>query len=210
MILPYRARQTYGGNWSVEQTISCINGLSAWFTVCTVHEASEAETGYSDGAFGSAQDRAEAIAKALNHPYLRDQRVIGFVLKLSMLDAAIEAMSDPGALVMDGFSRNWLIQRTTGPGRQRLLTWADIDGSRVALYRGLPLRPICGTKFSSSSPRTGRIHVIPKSMGRVHNDQGYVREDYRRVIDHSETMTLSAFTAIENDHPERTRSDAHA
>lgn len=64
----YRAFKTPFGNgaWRVERSIVCINGLAAWFVVCDCEETSEQEMGYSDGAHGTAQDRAERIAAALN------------------------------------------------------------------------------------------------------------------------------------------------
>ena len=61
-----RRQSALNGTYVVERCIPCINGLSAWFTVCVVHEADETEMGYTDGAFGSALDRANAIANALN------------------------------------------------------------------------------------------------------------------------------------------------
>lgn len=63
----YRAQKAmFGDSWVVERQFACINGLSAWFAIVTVDEPSEAETGYTEGAFGSAQERAEQIATALN------------------------------------------------------------------------------------------------------------------------------------------------
>lgn len=65
--MSYRARKGhFDGDWIVEREIGCINGLAAWLQISTVYEASEAEMGYTDGAIGSAQERAEKIAVALN------------------------------------------------------------------------------------------------------------------------------------------------
>lgn len=62
-----RARKSsYSGTWFVEQQFLCINGLAAWFAIATVEEADEQSMGYTDGAFGSAEDRAERIVKALS------------------------------------------------------------------------------------------------------------------------------------------------
>lgn len=59
-------KSRFNDSWSIERQFPCINGLSAWFTIAVVHEADEADLGYTDGAFGSAQQRAEQIARALN------------------------------------------------------------------------------------------------------------------------------------------------
>lgn len=65
----YRAKPaafSLGEDWVVELEIPCINGLSAWFEICRVHEASAEEMGYTDGAFGTAEERAIRIVEALN------------------------------------------------------------------------------------------------------------------------------------------------
>lgn len=63
----YRAEKSrFNDSWSIEREYACINGLSCWFQVAVVNEADEAEMGYTDGEFGSAQERAEKITKALN------------------------------------------------------------------------------------------------------------------------------------------------
>lgn len=63
----YIARpRVYTAGWRVERSIVCINGLAAWFVIAEVDEPDEAEMGYSDGAIGSAEDRAKQIADALN------------------------------------------------------------------------------------------------------------------------------------------------
>ena len=64
-----RARKSqYSDNWEVEEEFPCINGLSAWFVIATVEDADESAMGYTDGAFGSAEDRAKRIAAALMPP----------------------------------------------------------------------------------------------------------------------------------------------
>jgi len=63
-----RARKSdYCEDWHVEQEIPCINGLSAWFVIATAEEADEASMGYTDGIFGTAEDRARRIVDALEH-----------------------------------------------------------------------------------------------------------------------------------------------
>lgn len=65
--MTYRAiKSLFSESWDVEREYSCINGLSAWFNICTCDEYGAAEIGYTDGAVMSAQDRAERIAAALN------------------------------------------------------------------------------------------------------------------------------------------------
>lgn len=64
---PYRAEKShYNDSWNIQRQYPCINGLSAWFQVAVVHEADEAEMGYTDGAFGTAEDRAKMLVDALN------------------------------------------------------------------------------------------------------------------------------------------------
>lgn len=68
----YQARKSpFSSYWRVEQEIPCINGLSAWFVIADVHEPDEQEIGYTDGAIGSAEQRATAIARALNEQLAR-------------------------------------------------------------------------------------------------------------------------------------------
>ena len=64
--MQFRSRERFG-KWVVEREISCINGLSAWFEICSVHEPDEQEIGYSDGACGSAKNNASQIANSLNN-----------------------------------------------------------------------------------------------------------------------------------------------
>ncbi|MFN7611460.1 MAG: hypothetical protein ACK5QX_11085 [bacterium] len=67
-VVGYRARQSFG-RWIVERELPCINGLSAWFAICSVPEPDEQEIGYSEGACGSAEENAKRIAAALSaHP----------------------------------------------------------------------------------------------------------------------------------------------
>jgi hypothetical protein len=64
---PYRAEKSrFNDSWNIERQYPCINGLSAWFQVAVVHEADESEIGYTDGAFGSAEERATFLVNALN------------------------------------------------------------------------------------------------------------------------------------------------
>lgn len=63
-----RARKSdYCADWHVEQEIPCINGLSAWFVIATAEEADEASMGYTDGAFGTAEERAHRIVASLSN-----------------------------------------------------------------------------------------------------------------------------------------------
>lgn len=55
-----------GTRWQVQKQYSCINGLSAWFAICSVEEPSRDEVAYTDGALPTAQQTAENIAEALN------------------------------------------------------------------------------------------------------------------------------------------------
>lgn len=57
----------FGTSWNIETQYSCINGLSAWFVICTIDEPSDAEIGYTDGAILSVKERAEWIVKVLNN-----------------------------------------------------------------------------------------------------------------------------------------------
>lgn len=50
----------------IQQEISCINGLSAWFTIAVVYEPDYDELMMTDGAIGSAQETADKIVKALS------------------------------------------------------------------------------------------------------------------------------------------------
>jgi hypothetical protein len=64
---PYRARKSdFSESWNIERAYPCINGLSAWFQVAEVREADEWDVGYTEGAFGSGEERARQIANALN------------------------------------------------------------------------------------------------------------------------------------------------
>lgn len=67
ILRPTRAAESVfnPGKWHVEQEFACINGLAGWFIVASCEEADAAEIGYTDGNFGSAEDRAKAIACAL-------------------------------------------------------------------------------------------------------------------------------------------------
>lgn len=61
-----RARKSdYCEDWHIEQEIPCINGLRCWFVVATAEESCSASMGYTDGAFGSAEDRANKIVAGL-------------------------------------------------------------------------------------------------------------------------------------------------
>jgi hypothetical protein len=59
-------KSAHSDTWHIEQEFMCINGLRAWFVIATVDEAEEAEMGYTEGAFGTAEDRAKRIADALS------------------------------------------------------------------------------------------------------------------------------------------------
>lgn len=61
---PWRARQIRYGSWSIETELPCINGLSAWFTIATVHAVDDAERLMSDGVRADANDDARLIAAA--------------------------------------------------------------------------------------------------------------------------------------------------
>lgn len=61
-----RKQSSLSADYVVEREIPCINGLSAWFTVCVVPQADEAALGYTDGEYGSALERANEIAAALS------------------------------------------------------------------------------------------------------------------------------------------------
>ncbi len=64
----YRAQKAmYGNHWVVQRQFPCVNGLYAWFDICMVDEASEEELGYTEGAFGTAEERANIIASSLNN-----------------------------------------------------------------------------------------------------------------------------------------------
>ena len=56
------------GDYKIVTTYPCINGLSAAFTVATVHTPDEVEEGYTDGVFNwlTAEDNAKLIANAPN------------------------------------------------------------------------------------------------------------------------------------------------
>lgn len=60
-----RASKGYDDLWYIEQEFMCVNGLRAWFVIATVDGSDEASMGYTDGAFGTAEERANRIAKAL-------------------------------------------------------------------------------------------------------------------------------------------------
>lgn len=61
-----RARKSdFSNDWHVEQEFMCINGLASWFSIAYVVEADEQSMGYTDGHFGTAEERATRIAKAL-------------------------------------------------------------------------------------------------------------------------------------------------
>ena len=62
----YRARRWRPDRWEVERELPCINGLSAWFSICSINEPDESEVGYSDGLCGTAEENANRIADALN------------------------------------------------------------------------------------------------------------------------------------------------
>ena len=62
---PYRARQTHD-RWFVGRELPCINGLSAWASVCSTVDPSAEEYGYTDGACGTAEENAHLIVGALN------------------------------------------------------------------------------------------------------------------------------------------------
>lgn len=63
----YRAEKSrFNDSWNIERQFPCINGLTAWFTVAVVHESDESELGYTEGAFGTAEERAKLIVDALN------------------------------------------------------------------------------------------------------------------------------------------------
>lgn len=59
-------KSRFTDSWLVEQEFTCINGLRAWFVIATIDEADAAEMGYTEGAFGTAEERAKRIAEALN------------------------------------------------------------------------------------------------------------------------------------------------
>lgn len=59
-------KRPFSDGWRVERLIGCINGLSAWFVIAEVDEPDESEIGYTEGAIGTAEDRAKQIAEALN------------------------------------------------------------------------------------------------------------------------------------------------
>lgn len=69
----YICREGFGGWWLIETQYACINGLSAWFVIASVAPAEEAEMGYTDGAFGDAEDRAKMIVTRLNAPKPMDR-----------------------------------------------------------------------------------------------------------------------------------------
>lgn len=56
---------SHSNDWIIEQQFPCINGLTAWFQIATVEEADEASMGYTNGAFGTAEERANMIVDAL-------------------------------------------------------------------------------------------------------------------------------------------------
>ena len=59
-------KSRFNDSWNIEQEFSCINGLSAWFQIAVVFEADEQSMGYTDGEFGTAEERANRIVEALN------------------------------------------------------------------------------------------------------------------------------------------------
>lgn len=70
--MTYRAvKSNFNDSWNIETEFPCINGLSAWFTIAVCHEADPSELGYTDGAFGSAEERANKIVAALNKDVFR-------------------------------------------------------------------------------------------------------------------------------------------
>lgn len=62
----WRARKIRYGSYAIETELPCINGLTAWFSIGTIHDADEAERMMTDGARLEARDYAEAIAAALS------------------------------------------------------------------------------------------------------------------------------------------------
>jgi hypothetical protein len=61
-----RARKIRFGAYAIEAALPCINGLSAWFTIATVHPVDDAEIFMTEGAIGTAEEIAETIARALD------------------------------------------------------------------------------------------------------------------------------------------------
>lgn len=59
-------KSRYSDNWHIEQEFFCINGLRAWFVIAIVEPEDEASMGYTDGAFGTAEERANCLASALS------------------------------------------------------------------------------------------------------------------------------------------------
>ena len=66
MSVRFTARMAVGGSYCVERLLPCVNGLSAWFVIAMVAPADESELGYTEGEFGSAEQRATLIVDALN------------------------------------------------------------------------------------------------------------------------------------------------
>jgi len=61
-----RAKKSdYNSDWIIEQQFTCINGLTSWFQIASVDEADGISMGYTDGALGTAEDRAKMIVAAL-------------------------------------------------------------------------------------------------------------------------------------------------
>lgn len=59
-------KSNFNSDWYVVREYLCINGLRSWFILATVTEPDVSEMGYTDGAIGSAEQRATEIATALN------------------------------------------------------------------------------------------------------------------------------------------------
>jgi hypothetical protein len=56
-----KAFEAIGGGYDIMIEVGCINGLSAWFTIATVHEPEYAEMMMTEGALPSAEEVAAAI-----------------------------------------------------------------------------------------------------------------------------------------------------
>jgi hypothetical protein len=85
--------QRRGSLCIVETEVPCINGLTAWFEVAHVDDPDEAEMGYSDGAIGSADDRAAYIAAA------NPQVVLALLGRVEALEAALRPFATAADVV---------------------------------------------------------------------------------------------------------------
>jgi hypothetical protein len=129
----YRAtKEQLSQKWVIQREHPCINGLSAWFTVATCHDSCEQEMGYSDGAIGSAEQRANQIADALNtrpQPSMPTREEVA-----RMIDPKLMAYTKDDLDGLPPYARNPIIDARnklydTADSILTLFTPAKVDGT---------------------------------------------------------------------------------